>query len=283
MSYLPHDEITRVGVLLFSADTNSDQFSINSGDTALFVTTKAGRNFLATKSSYVTLFGEDISNARVTILMPNRGTVAPVPLGVAGAVTAGTTLTHPAATQQYGYGTNFSGATAGWIESSDSYILFSNLFYRSTISFPDSFSTYTAQTGTRFFAGLSTQTGNGSTSADDPTGSRIGFSFIYNSGTSRQDLTFKLTTKDGSNESLFDTQMYFSAGCIYKFYLFSEENLNYVNFRIENVTNLTYVEGTVESNLPASTTNLKATHTIANVNSGNRMFRLNGYYISTQK
>jgi hypothetical protein len=82
----------------------------------------------------------------------------------------------------------------------------------------DTITTWTtpgAGAGTRLFVGLSSQTPSTIVGSDDPAGHRAGLSFVNVNG-ARSDTTFQITTRDGSAETLTDTEMSVAANTVYE-------------------------------------------------------------------
>jgi hypothetical protein len=92
--------------------------------------------------------------------------------------------------------------------------------FRITAQFwtPDTLSTWTtpgAGEGVRMFIGATSATLNGSVGGDDPTGHRVGLSFVNVNG-GRGDTSFQISTKDGSTETLTSTAIAPAANTVYE-------------------------------------------------------------------
>lgn len=114
-----------------------------------------------------------------------------------------------------------------------------------------------AGTGTRLFVGYTDQTATVVTGADNPAGSRIGFSRCHvNGGLTDTDWFF--TTKDGATETRTDTTLAFTAQHQYEFWIYCPANGTTVTWRIDDITAGTSATGTVAANLPTNSVRMRS-------------------------
>lgn len=203
------------------------------------------------------------------------------------------TVSHPTPTEQYGYMANLvssagASATAGTGMSATSLFRGSvaganGFFVNGRVAFPDSsYNENGASTGSRIFLGLTSGTMAASVGADNPAGSLCGFSRNHvNAG--RQDTNWQFATKDGTTLNLIDTGMPFLPQKVYDFYIFCPPQGTTISYRIDNITDVTSVEGSTDANLPPNSTALRAGIQVQTVNAVARNIRFQRIYIESDR
>lgn len=128
-----------------------------------------------------------------------------------------------------------------------------------------------ASTGSRIFTGVTSGYANWFTS-DNPSGSRLGFTRVHVNG-GLQDTNWFIVAKDGTTENRVDTGMAFTVQNIYTFEVWAIPGATSARWIIRNLTAGTIAQGTISSNLPATTTALyDDVCLIASVNAVTRSF-----------
>lgn len=204
------------------------------------------------------------------------------------------TLTHPAATEAYGYMTNFASAASAnaTCGTGDALVRWcrgslaggaNGFFYSARIGLPDSsYNNTGASTGSRIFAGLTDQTMAVSVGSGNPAGNRIGFSRQHVNGLIT-DANWMITARDNVTEDRFSTGMAFAAEKVYDFYLFCPPQGSTVFWRIDNVTDGTSAEGSTSTNLPINTVMMRAGVQLQTVNAVARNLRIQRIYVEADR
>ena len=244
----------------------------------------ANNDFLYFKGDYNSIVGLGASvwskhvqyiSTAITSNQTTVGTFAPNNAG---------TVSH-IADQFYGWQTNYATAANPNVQAGTSFtspnLLIGNIsgqngfFVTSRFAFPDSTGTYAsgaANSGARFFFGLTDQTLQVSVGATDPAGNRAGFSWIAASGGStsgRSDINFKFSTKNNTTETLIDTSLPFNSG-LFQGYIFMPTfpNTGNIFWQLEDLGRRTKASGLVSTTLPLANTALRPSiglHTISGV------------------
>jgi hypothetical protein len=188
---------------------------------------------------------------------------------IGNTVTSAGTLSHPAATPEWGIMANFAtaltaAATAG---TGNNGVLWARratadeaggFFFAARIGYPDaSYDHATGATGTRTFIGLTNQTMAASVTADEPAGHFCGF-FRRSHGAGAQDTNWQFATKNGATMALQNTGLPFVANKLYDAYIFSPPGGTSISWRIDNITDGTTAEGSTDQGLPGLGTLMRA-------------------------
>jgi hypothetical protein len=204
-------------------------------------------------------------------------------------VTSAGTLSHPTATETYGWMTNFATAgtansTAGtgnngtlWFRGSTSGGA-NGFFYNARLAYPDS-SYGAGATGARTFAGLTNQTMATMVGSDNPAGHYAGFQYSTNRG----DTNWQFVTKDNTTQNATDTGLVFSAQKVYDVFIFCKPQCTSISWRIDNVTDGTTAEGSTSSNLPGTTTAMRAGFQLSTLTTTARNIRMQRVYIEADR
>jgi hypothetical protein len=174
-----------------------------------------------------------------------------------------------------------ANATAGTGSATASYyrgsVVGSNgFFFQARMAFPDATST-----GLRAFVGFTSGTMALSVASDNPAGSNAGW--VYS--TSGAYTGWKFLTKDGTNVATTSTMLPFAVGAIMDFFIYCPPypNNGTVYYRIDNVSSSTSAEGSTSTNLPLTTTVMRAGFQISNIAASARNVRLGRLYVETDK
>lgn len=198
------------------------------------------------------------------------------------------TASTPAATEDYGYMTNFataatSGSDAGISNNATQFFRGSQVgangfFFNLRAALPDS---SPSTNGARLFAGMTDRTTTQSVSSDNPSGHRAGFSY----STIRGDTHWQFSTRDGSTEDLTDTGMVFADNKAYDFYIYTPPypNNTTIFWRIDNLSDGTSQEGTATTNLPGGSTALRGSWGIETESAAASNIRMQRLYIEADR
>jgi hypothetical protein len=209
-------------------------------------------------------------------------------------VTSAGTLSHPAATENYGYTTNFVtagtlAATAGTGTASTIYMRgaleggANGFFFASRLAFPDaSYNQTGAATGTRLFVGMTSGTMAASVGADNNAGHHVGFQRCHTDA-GRQDTHWQIIARDGVTQSQASTLLDFLPEKVYDFYLFCPPRGATVYWRVDNVTDGVSKEGEVTANLPSATTLLRGGFQLQSVDAVARNIRMQRVYLESDR
>lgn len=204
------------------------------------------------------------------------------------------TISHPAATQQYGYmanivtlgtalGTAGTGNYATLWQRGDIVGQANGFFFVARVAFPDlSYNQTGVDTGTRIFVGLTSGTMAASVGIDNPAGNHIGFQRCHTDA-GRQDTNWQLMTKDNTTQAVIDTTLPFLAEKIYDCYLFCPPAGEIIYWRIDNITDGTTKEGSVINNLPLANTLLRAGLQLQSVDAVARNIRMQRVYTEADR
>ncbi len=173
-----------------------------------------------------------------------------------------TTISHPAATETFGYMANFATAatlndTAGTSSTNTTFIRGSTtgangFFYRARIGVVDT-------TSIRVYSGLADQTSVTMVGNDNPAGNYTGFQF----STNRSDTNWQFITKDGTTQKVINTGIAFTANKVYDLTFFCSQQCTSITWRVDNVTDGTNANGSLDSNLPTTTTAMRIDEGVA--------------------
>jgi hypothetical protein len=149
-------------------------------------------------------------------------------------------------------------------------------FFQARMAFPDATST-----GLRAFVGFTSGTMAASVASDNPAGSNAGW--VYS--TSGAYTGWKFLTKDGTNVATTSTILPFAVGAIMDFFIYCPPypNNGTIYYRIDNVSSSTSAEGSTSTNLPLSTTAMRAGFQISNIAASARNVRIGRLYVETDK
>lgn len=136
----------------------------------------------------------------------------------------------------------------------------------------------TGGNGTRVFIGATTETAGNCVGSDDPSGSRVGLSFV-NVVAGRADTTFKITTKNGTTETLTDTTIAPLQNKLYRVILTVEPGGD-VDWQLDNLTDDTTASGTVTATLPAAATSMAVRAGIRAVSVNDKNLRITGITVA---
>jgi hypothetical protein len=215
-------------------------------------------------------------------------------ISIGNTVTNVGTISHPTATETYGYMTNFvtagsANATAGtsssnavWARGSMSGA--NGFFFNSRIGLPDSSynETGSASTGSRIFVGLTDQGLATSVAADNPVGNFCGF-FRRSVNGAAIDTNWGFATKDGSSFNFADTGLVFSPQRVYDMFIFSPPQGTEIFWRIDNVIDGTFAEGSTTTNLPSVAVSMRAGLQVLTVNAVARNIRMQRVYVESDR
>lgn len=203
---------------------------------------------------------------------------------VGDAVTSAGTISHPAATEAYGYMANFVTAavannTAGtgnanvhWFRGSTAGA--NGFFFDSRLALPDA--TYTSN---RTFVGLTSGTMANSVSADNPAGDFAGFQH----STARPDTNWQFMTKDNTTQNLVNTGLAFTAAKVYNFTIYCSPQCTTIYWRIENVTDGTSAEGSTSTNLPRNNIGMRSGFQLQTITATARNIRMQTAYTEADR
>lgn len=202
--------------------------------------------------------------------------------------TIDTTASHPAATEAFGYATNFATAavandTAGVTQATNQWFRGSatgsnGYFYVGRVSVPDA-SYGAGATGTRIWIGLSSQTSLTMTNADNPVGDYSGFQYSTNRG----DANWQFMTKNNTTQNVVNTTLTFTAQKVYDFYVYTPPQGTTVFWRVDNLTDGTTQEGSTATNLPTNNTAMRAGVGIQTLTTTARNIRVNKQYVEADR
>jgi hypothetical protein len=247
--------------VLFS---NTPEPATPAADTVEFYARKfAGRMrfFMKGPSGLATMLGTDQATNYALRVVPNTTTTLSVQ---GGTLTVVGTVSHPAATEQWGVTSNFfvsalANATAGISSSTTTFVRGSvvganGFMFLTRLGFPDSTydQTGAATTGTRIFVGLSDLVfSTGTVNSDTPSGHFCGFRRNHVNG-GQQHANWQFQCRDGTTTFNVDTGMPFVAGKMYDFGIFCGPQANKIGWAIFNLTDNTEQQGEVTTNLPGA-------------------------------
>jgi len=215
--------------------------------------------------------------------------------GMGQIVAATGTISHPVQTEQFGYLANqitaaTANATCGVGATNATYIRGSmvnaanGFFYKTRILFPDAtYDTTGAATGSRIFAGLTSNTFAGMVNASTvPTGDYCAFS--RNNETSfRVETNWQFITRDNATLTITDTTMPFAVNKVFDMYIYCPPQWNRIYWRIDNVTDGTTAEGSVIDTLPTGTVFMRAGVQLGTVNAIARNLRFQHLYAESDR
>lgn len=254
----------------------------------VFASQYAGRSILSQKGGSGVSFAYQpalFQNA-ITFNGPNTGTTT---TSFGTSYTVDTTASHPAASETYGYATNFATAatgndTAGISQTNTQMFRGSvsgganGFFVVTRAGFPDA--NYGAgATGARFWTGLTNQTAVNATSGDNPAGHYAGFMY----STNRPDTNFQFMTEDNVTQNIINTGMAFTVGKVYDFYIYTPPTGTTVYWRIDNLTDGTSQEGSTTNNLPGTTTSMRSVTSIRTLTTTARNIRVAKTYTEADR
>jgi hypothetical protein len=194
------------------------------------------------------------------------------------------TISH-VANETLGYMANFVSAaaassTAGTGGATTPYVIgtqtgSNGFFMQARLGFPDATST-----GILAFIGFTSGTMAASVSNINPAGSGLGFQY-----SNTRDNGWKFMTDNGTTQTVSATLIPFGVNKIMDFYIyvpaFPDNTVAY--YRIDNITDGTFVEGSTSSTLPAGATQLRAGFQINSVAASARNVRMGRFYVETDR
>jgi hypothetical protein len=233
----------------------------STGSVAIYAQNIAGKMFLKTLGPFGTSLPvqDALFAANVCVISHQnntfnaQGCAASAALGNAtsgradqtcGATTDSTSLnsTNSEAGTATSTATFFRGSTAGA----------NGFFFEASICLPDA--SYSSGSGTRMFVGMSSATTTTQNGNDNPAGNFAGFQY----STPRGDTKFEFITKDGTTESAAVDTITLTAGDAYQLYIYTPPQGSTIYYRIDDLTAATSATGTTTSNLPTSSTAMRA-------------------------
>lgn len=249
---------------------------------ALYVGDLAGRTMLRQLGN--TLGGATIQPAffsnQVVMLNPGAGTT----INVFGTTaTNGATVSHPAATEVFGYMSNF--ATTAAINATSGTSSNGLMFFRGSIANGANGFFYFARAGVvdntsvRLFSGLSSNAIAAQLNTDNPVGNHIGFQFT----TARGDTNWQMQSKNGTTQSLVNTGMPVNANSVYDLIMFCSPLCTSVTWEIRNITAGTTAKGTIATTLPTATTAMRIIHGVSATTAAIRNFRMQTLYAESDR
>ncbi len=202
--------------------------------------------------------------------------------------TVDTTASHPAATETFGFSTNFATAatandTAGVSEAATMHFRGSTpgsngFFYVARLGLPDA-NYGTGATGARIWTGLTSGTAASMTGADNPAGSYAGFQYSTNRG----DTAWQFITKDGTTQSTPVATLAIAQNKVYDFYVYTPPQGTTIYWRIDNLTDGTTQEGSTTTNLPVAATALRAGSLLQTLTTTARNIRVMKHYVESDR
>ncbi|CAN5380327.1 hypothetical protein BH10PAT3_BH10PAT3_3070 [soil metagenome] len=205
--------------------------------------------------------------------------------------TVDTTGSTPAATETFGVSTNFATAatandTAGVAESLVGHYRGSvaggsnGFFYVVRVGLPDA-SYGSGATGARIWVGLSNQTIATAVGNDNPAGHYVGFQYSTNRGAS----TWMFVTKDNTTQSTpaAATGITFAQNKVYDFYIYVAPQGTTIYWRVDNLTDGQTVEGNTTTNLPGTSTAMRAGAEIQTLTTTARNIRVLKQYVEADR
>jgi hypothetical protein len=226
------------------------------------------------------------------IAMISTGTSTSLYMLGCGATSVGT-VSHPAATENYGYMANFISAatalaTCGTGTSATIFMrgatpgMANGFFFSARIAYPDlSYDMTGAGTGTRTFVGMTSGTMAASVGADDPAGNHAGFMRRHHE--LLQDANWQFITKDNVVLNTIDTGLPFLPGKTYDVYVFCRPCGDEIFWRIDNITDGLAAEGSATLNLPLATTSLRGGFQLQTIDAVARNIRGQRIYIESDR
>lgn len=204
------------------------------------------------------------------------------------------TISHPSATELYGWMANFASAatalaTCGtgnngvlWVRGSIPNSA-NGFFFNARLAYPDSsYNENGVNSGTRTFVGLTNQTMAVSVALDNPVGHFCGF-MRRHTDTGAKDITWKFVTKNNVTLSVQDTGLVFYPEKVYDFYIFCAPNGDLLTWRIDNVTNSITAEGSTSDTLPGNNIYMRAGFQLQTVNAVARNIRMSRVYTESDR
>lgn len=283
---LPYRELSpAAGVITFT--NQLDPSTPASGTTLLYARSVSGRSMIkyAGASGLNSPLQPAIFQNSLWLVQPNTTSSVSAVGGAVTSVGAISTITPSANT--FGLCTNFAstavanatcgtGQALGPLNTSSGVMSNGGFFFVTRLWFPDA--DYGAgATGSRIYVGLTSNTMAVSATSDNPVGSRIGFAI----STKLSEANWMLTTKDGATETRIDTGMAFAVDTLYDFYLFMAPSNTSVQWRIDDLSNNTVVEGSTIDTLPASSTYMRGGFQLSTLTTVARNVRMKKIYIET--
>jgi hypothetical protein len=202
--------------------------------------------------------------------------------GYGTTVTNDTTVSHPAATETFGYMTNFAtAATAGDTAGTSSV---NTTFFRGSTTGANGFF-FRARVGVvdtasvRLFTGLANQTIATMVQADNPAGNHIGFQY----STGRADTNWQFERKDNTTQSVTDTGIAVTASKVYEMTFYCNAQCTTVFWQLDNVTDGTTAQGSVTTNLPTNSTAMRIVHGVDAITTTARNYRMQFLYVEAPR
>jgi len=221
------------------------------------------------------------------IILPNTSTT----VGVWGSsVTSVGTVSHTTPTTSTGIICNFAstttanstagtgGAVTSVFRGSDAKTP-CGFFFAARIWLPDA-SYGSGATGTRIFVGVCSGTMASTVGSDDPGGHHAGFSYSTNAGNT----AWQFSTKDNTTRNSNTTSLTFTAQHMYDFFIYCPPTGSTIYWRCEDLTNAdppTTQTGNTTSNLPGSTTLLRAGFQLSTLTTTARNIATKKVYLET--
>jgi hypothetical protein len=152
-------------------------------------------------------------------------------------------------------------------------------FYVARLLYPDA-SYGAGATGARIWNGLTNQAiGNIMTNTDNPAGNYAGFQYSTNRG----DVNWQFMTKDNVTQNPINTNMAFTIGKLYDFYIYTPPQGTTIYWRIDNLTDGTTQEGNTAANLPTSTVAMRALASLQTLTTTGRNWRMAKIYVEADR
>lgn len=203
------------------------------------------------------------------------------------------TITHPVQTEAFGYLANqvtaaSVNATAGANCTNSIYLRgtivgANGFFFKTRLLFPDAtYDTTGASTGTRSFVGLTSNSLAAMVNIAAATGDYCGFSRHSETGL-RVEANWQFITRDNITTTIVDTGMPFAVSKLYDFYIYCPPQSSVVYWRIENISDGTFNEGSTSDTLPTGSVFMRAGFQLATINALARNIRMQHLYAETDR
>lgn len=232
-------------------------------------------------------------NNNVSWLTVQQGTTVGV---VGNTATNIGTVSHPTPTERYGRMVNLqtgAGLVGTTISASAAMTDVSvirgtsvtgsgGFFFGARLAFPDTnYSNPTAETGSRVFVGLTNATMNGAiANPSSSLNNAVGFRLQIPLG----ETSWSVVARDGTNLTVQNTGMGFTAESVYDFYLFCPPSGTQVGWRIDNALTGEVRDGIISGTLPGATTYLRAGFDTNGRGTGTaRNFRFQRIYLESDR
>ena len=250
---------------------------------SIYAKNVSGRTLLKGMSPYGVDYSYQPSFFQNVIFLLNTGGATTINY-IGNGITSVGTISH--VNSEDGYFANFvtagtAGSRAGTGSNTTPFYVGSQVgsngfFFQTRLQFPDATST-----GLRAIVGFTSGSMTAAASADNPTGSHIGWQY----STSRSDTGWKFMTRNGTTQTVTGTLLPLVVGDVFDFFIYCPPypNNGTIYYRIDNITQGTTAEGSTSATLPAGTTALRAGFQISNVTASVKNVRMSRLYVETDR